>query len=108
MNSIFEIILAIIAVIGNCGWFISGKKYHEEIRKAKAEAEKAELDLSLEYVNKFQENIQKPLEAELQKLRQSIERINRCRYRKQCPVARRLYQCEATQSSDSTRVGSVG
>lgn len=103
-----EIILALIAIVGNCGWLLSGKKYREEVRKERAEAERAELDLSREYVDNFKENIQKPLEAELQKLRQSIERINRCKYRKQCPVARRLYQCEASQGTDSTRVGPMG
>ena len=89
---ITEIILAILALLGNCGWFISGRKHREEIRQARAEAERSELDLSQEYVSSFRENIYQPLADELQKLRASIEKINICPYRADCPVARQLYE----------------
>lgn len=92
MEHIVSIILALLALLGGCGWFVSGRKYKGEVKQVMAEAERAELDLSAEYVRTFKEQIQKPLEDELHKLRQSIEKINRCKYRRQCPVARRLYQ----------------
>lgn len=99
MNSgIYEIILAVIALIGNAGWIVS----RSQLRKNKAQAEKEELDLSQEYVNSFRENIYIPLEKELQKLRASIERVNVCPHRANCPVARELYRTEGEPAESNT------
>lgn len=86
MDNLIQIILAIIALVGNAGWIAT----RSELRKSKAQAEHEELDLSADYVEKFRENIYLPLERELQKLRQSIEKINVCPYRSDCPVAREM------------------
>lgn len=90
-----SIILAVIAIIGNCGWFIDARKHRSEIRKAKAEAEQAEFSLSKDYVREFRENIYLPLETELQKLRQAIEKAGTCEHSSCCPVTHEL--CESPQ-----------
>ena len=88
-----SIILAILALVGNCGWFMDGRKHRHDIRKAKAEAEQAEFSLSKDYVREFRENIYLPLEEELHKLRQAIEKASDCTYSHSCPVTHEL--CES-------------
>lgn len=88
-----SIILAILALVGNCGWFMDGRKHRHDIRKAKAEAEQAEFSLSKDYVREFRENIYLPLEEELHKLRQAIEKASTCSYSRCCPVTHEL--CES-------------
>lgn len=97
-----EIILALIALLGNCGWFISGRKHRQEVRKAKAEAEKAELDLSVQYIKEFKTNIYDPLHQEVQKLRQAIEAVGTCDHRDDCPVVDQL-QSHPTTSGNGDR-----
>ncbi|MCQ2295529.1 MAG: hypothetical protein MJZ67_07730 [Bacteroidales bacterium] len=87
-----QIILAALALIGNCGWLVSGKKYRQEVRAAQAEAEQKEFDVSKEYVKEFRENIAKPLQEEVQKLRAAIEAVNTCSHRDECPVVDRLHE----------------
>lgn len=88
-----EIILAVIALVGNAGWVAT----RSQLRKSRAEAEREELDLSASYVEKFHQNIYLPLEKDLQKLRLSIEKINVCPHRADCPVARQLFLGEARE-----------
>lgn len=78
-----EIILALLALLGNCGWFVSGRKH-------RAEANRENFDLSVQYVNEFKTNVYEPLCQEVKKLRQAIESINTCEHRSNCPVADRL------------------
>lgn len=82
-----EIILAVITLVSSSGWVVS----RSQLRRSKAQAEKEELDLSAEYVKSFKNEIYEPLRSELQKLRQSIEKINNCPHRGNCPVAHELY-----------------
>ncbi|MCQ2295132.1 MAG: hypothetical protein MJZ67_05715 [Bacteroidales bacterium] len=87
-----EIILAIISLLTSCGWLVSGKKYRQEVRAAQAEAEQKEFDVSKEYVKEFRENIAKPLQEEVQKLRSAIEAVNTCSHRAECPVVDKLHE----------------
>lgn len=87
-----QIILALIALLGNCGWFISGRKYRQEVRKSQAEAEHEELNLSVQYVQQFKQNIYEPLQQEVRKLRAAIEAVGACEHRSQCPVLHSLQQ----------------
>lgn len=86
-----EIILGIAAILGNCGWFVSGRKYRQEVRTARAEAEQKEFDLSAQYVKEFKENIARPLQDEVAKLRAAIEEVNACAHRDECPVIDKLH-----------------
>lgn len=87
-----EIILAFISLLSGCGWLVSGRKYRQEVRAAKAEAEQKEFDVSKEYVKEFRENIAQPLQEEVQKLRAAIEAVNGCDHRHECPVVDRLHE----------------
>lgn len=78
-----EIILGLLTLISTGGWIVNRRKYR--------------LDLSTEFVTKFHELIAKPLEAEVEKLRNevkelkdAIEGIYDCAYRDDCPVRKRM------------------
>lgn len=90
-----EIILALIALLGNCGWFISGRKHRQEVRKAKAEAEREEFDVSVQYIKEFKDNIYVPLQKEVEKLRLAIDSVGRCEHRNECPVVDQLHSNSA-------------
>ena len=78
-----ELLLALLALLGNCGWFVSGRKY-------RAEAEREKFDLSKLYIDEFKSHIYDPLQEELQKLRTAIEAVGTCEHRDACPVVDKL------------------
>lgn len=100
-----EIILALISLLGGCGWFVSARKYRHEVRKTKAEAEREELDLSVEYVQKFNENIFEPLQREVKLLRLAIEEVGRCSHRADCPVMDKLHSVPQISTGDRDNNG---
>lgn len=85
-----EIILSLISLLAGCGWLVSGRKYRAEVRKAKAEAEREELDVSVQYIKEFKQNIYEPLQEEVRKLRTAIEAVGTCKHRSDCPVTDKL------------------
>ena len=98
-----EILLGILALLGNCGWLLSGKKYRQEVRSAKADAQQKEFDLSAQYVKEFKENICAPLKEEVERLRTAIEAVNSCPHSDDCPVIDKLH--EPSQSGASNDNG---
>lgn len=85
-----EIILAFVSLLSSCGWLVSGRKYRQEVRKSRAEAEREELDLSVQYIKEFKDNIYEPLQEEVRKLRTAIEAVGTCQHRDGCPVMDKL------------------
>ena len=98
MENLVSIILALVALLGNCGWLVSGRKYRHEVHKAQAEANSEDFQLSKQYVDEFKANIYEPLAEELQKLRTAIEKVSDCPYYGQCPVVHQLHQREDSDS----------
>lgn len=96
MEHFVEIILAVISLVSSGGFIVSSS----QLRKSKAQAEKEELDLSQSYIEMFKANIYEPLEKELQRLRRSIEKVNVCPYRNQCPVSRELFNARQDGAPD--------
>lgn len=99
MNAInwTEVILGLMTLLGCCGWFVSGRKYKQEIEALKADVRQKNLDLSTEFVQKFRELIALPLEdqvkdlkREIGHLKDAIEGIQDCPYRDGCPVRDKL------------------
>lgn len=66
-----EIILAVIALVGNAGWVAT----RSQLRKSRAEAEREELDLSASYVEKFHQNIYLPLERICRNCASALRRL---------------------------------
>lgn len=56
-----EIILSLLTLISTGGWMVNRRKY--------------KLDLSTEFAEKFRELIVKPLEAEVEKLRNEVKEL---------------------------------
>ena len=98
-----EIILATLALLGNCGWIIEGRKHRQATRKVKAEADREELQLALDYVREFRENIYLPMESELNKMRDAIQTIIDCPMSADCPVTGRLRHNEAADKERKPR-----
>lgn len=89
-NNIITIILAILTILGNCGWLVSRAKYRQEVRRIKANAEREELDLSTEFVKEFRAQIYNPLADELNMLRAAIATIKDCPRYPNCPVSKTM------------------
>lgn len=89
-----EIILSLITLLSSCGWVLERKKYLQEVRRSKVEVSREEFDLSAQYVQTFKQEIYEPLQEELHKLRQAMDRVADCMYRDQCPVLDQLHNHE--------------
>ena len=95
--NITSIILAILSLLGCCGWFIEGRKHKQAVEGMKADNQQKNLNLGTDFVEKFRALIAQPLEDEVMKLRNeinqlkyAIEKINDCPYSSRCPVRSRL------------------
>lgn len=95
--NITNIILAILSLLGCCGWFIEGRKHKQAVEGMKADNQQKNLNLGTDFVEKFRSLIAQPLEDEVMKLRTevnqlkyAIEKINDCPYSSRCPVRARL------------------
>lgn len=88
-----NIILAVITMLGGCGWVVDRKKQRQEIESLKADIRQKDMELGKMYVDEFHKNIVKPLEVrvedltnEVNRLKDAIEKVNDCPYRDSCPV----------------------
>lgn len=101
-----NIVLAVITLIGGCGWIVDRKKYQETIAGMQKDNSHKDMDLAKMYVDEFKENVANPLQAEvrglknnIKKLTNAVEKINDCDYRNQCPVRSEL-QKQPTDSRE--------
>lgn len=88
-----SIVLAIIAMLSGCGWFLNNRKYRQEVESLKADNRQKDMELSKMYVDEFRENIADPLRLEVRELRtevdllrNAIQKINDCPLAADCPV----------------------
>lgn len=88
-----EIILGVLSLLGGCGWFVSGRKYKQEVDSLKADVRQKEMELGKDYVKEWRAYIAEPLQREVgelrdevKQLRNAIQRIDRCPHRDHCPV----------------------
>lgn len=94
-----SIILAVLTLIGGCGWLIDRKKHRQEVESLKADNRQKNMDLSKDYVSEWRTYIAEPLQREVNELRQevaelryAIQRIGDCPHRAECPVHEQLVQ----------------
>lgn len=87
------IILAVLTLLGGCGWLVDHKSHKAKIEGLKKDNEQKDMQLAKTYVDEFRENVAKPLQTEVKGLRRNVkqltnavEKINDCDYRSQCPV----------------------
>ena len=66
---ITSIILAVITLLGGCGWVIDRKKHRQEIESLKADNRQKEMNLSKDYVQEWRTFIAEPLQREVSQLR---------------------------------------
>ena len=94
---ITNVILAVLSLIGGCGWIVNRRKYRQEVRSLQADNRQKEMDLSKDYVTEWRTYIAEPLQREVNGLRQevaelryAIQQIDRCPHRDACPVIDRM------------------
>ena len=92
-----SIILALITLLGGCGWIIDRKKHRQEIESLKADNRQKDMNLSKDYVTEWRTYIAEPLQrevgelrAEVAQLRHAIQAIDTCAHRDTCPVINEL------------------
>ena len=92
-----NIALAIVTLLGGCGWLIDRKKHRQEVEGLKADNRQKDMDLSKDYVSEWRTFIAEPLQrevgqlrTEVKELRNAIERIGDCPHRDGCPVRSQL------------------
>lgn len=92
-----EILLGVFTLLSTCGWFVSGRKYHQEVESLKADNRLKDMNLSRDYVTEFRTFIAEPLQREVGELRQevtelryAIQKIDTCAHRANCPVVNEL------------------
>jgi len=94
---ITNVILAVLTLIGGCGWIVNRRKYRQEVRSLQADNRQKDMDLSKDYVTEWRTYIAEPLQREVNGLRQevaelryAIQQIDRCPHRDACPVIDRM------------------
>lgn len=94
---ITNIILAVLTLIGGCGWIVNRRKYRQEVRSLQADNRQKDMDLSKDYVTEWRTYIAAPLQREVNELRlevaelrYAIQQIDRCPHRDACPVIDRM------------------
>ena len=92
-----NVILAVLTLIGGCGWIVNRRKYRQEVRSLQADNRQKDMDLSKDYVTEWRTYIAEPLQREVNGLRQevaelryAIQQIDRCPHRDACPVIDRM------------------
>ncbi len=92
-----EILLGVFTLLSTCGWFVSGRKYRQEVESLKADNRLKDMNLSRDYVTEFRTFIAEPLQREVGELRQevtelryAIQKIDTCAHRANCPVVNEL------------------
>ena len=97
-----EIILGLFTLLSTCGWFVSGRKYKQEIEALKADNRQKDMNLSRDYVTEWRTYIAEPLQREVGELRNevaalrnAIQKIDVCPHRDNCPVIGELQRKSA-------------
>ena len=96
-GSLSDILLAIIAAIAGCGWFVDGRKHRKQVEALNIENERQRINLADDYVQHFKQQIVEPLVSEMQQLKaevnmlnKAVARIDDCHHAEQCPVRESL------------------
>lgn len=105
-----SIILALITLLGGCGWIIDRKKHRQEIESLKADNRQKDMNLSKDYVTEWRTYIAEPLQrevgelrAEVAQLRHAIQRIADCPHSGNCPVREQLASPTRQDARQSNR-----
>ena len=88
-----SIILGMLTMLSSFGWIFDRRRPKHEMEGLRADNRQKEMNLGRDYVTEWRTYIAEPLEREVSqlrmevnKLRDAIQRINRCAHRDNCPV----------------------
>jgi len=105
-----QIILGITTLLSLCGWFVNGRKHRKETESIDADNKQKEFELGKQYVIEFNDRIVKPLQTnlnelknEVKKLQTAIDRVNDCSHRDNCPVRAELQKQQAADDSNNEK-----
>ena len=72
---ILQLLLAFLALLGNCGWIIDGRRHREQVRSLQADTRAKDYDLAKRYVDDYHQRIVAPLEAESARHEAEIQQL---------------------------------
>ena len=109
-----SIILAIITLLGGCGWLLDRHKYKQELEGLKADNKQKDMDLSKTYVDEFRKNIADPLRREVRELKREVKKLNNainkiqeCPHAADCPVYDELQKQQIDGGADEQEGGEI-
>lgn len=71
-----SIILAVITLLGGCGWVIDRKKHKQEIEALKADIRQKDMELAEKFVVDWETHVAEPLKEDVRELREKVQRIS--------------------------------
>lgn len=112
MTNWMDIVRTIIELVLGGGLVVSLATLKANRRKATAEADQADMDLSKNYVDEFRENIVLPLQKEVKglrrdvkNLRNAVSKVSNCAHADSCPVHDELQKQQRSEQADTTATG---
>ena len=88
-----SVILGMLTMLSSFGWLFDRRRHKHEMEGLRADNRQKEMNLGKDYVTEWRTYIAEPLEREVgelrmevKKLRDAIQRIDRCPHRDNCPV----------------------
>lgn len=107
-----SIILAVVTLLGGCGWLFDRHKHKQEVEGLKADNRQKDLDLSKDYVEAFRKEIADPLRREVRELKREVKKLNNaigkiqdCPHAGDCPVYDELQKQQADSRTDEDGEG---
>lgn len=70
-----SIILAVITLLGGCGWVIDRKKYRQEIESLKADIRQKDMELAEKFVVDWEAHVAGPLKNDVRELRDKVDKL---------------------------------
>lgn len=94
---ITSIILALITILGGCGWIWDRKRHTQEVAALRKDNAAKDMELAQSYVSEWKNNIAEPLQREVKGLRRDVKKLthaiqqaNNCEHADNCPVLEQL------------------
>lgn len=88
-----SIILAVITILGGCGWIWDRKRHTQEVAALRKDNAAKDMELAQSYVSEWKNNIAEPLQREVKGLRRDVKKLthaiqqaNNCEHADNCPV----------------------
>ena len=70
-----SIILAVITLLGGCGWVIDRKKHYQEIESLKADIRQKDMELAEKFVTDWEKHVATSLKEDVRVLKEKVDKL---------------------------------